>query len=226
MARPLGVVAQAALEALTEGPLMARDLSNALQVSEKTGGIAKLDSTIVPAGRNAGVFVGAVKQLMQDVIASDVMRNVAAMPAGARPLSVSGALSVDAAPQSFEVSLRNSGDVASSLLGRDDVQVPVSSDVLEARVEVIEVLWKMSEQSAPDHYHALTAGRVLVGRHLLNVARQGARLVRMPNALPQPALVVAYRRYADATRAGEIVARNRVEHPGFLPPVDLQVLKD
>lgn len=36
MARPLGEIAQAALAALTDGPLMARDLSDALQVPERT----------------------------------------------------------------------------------------------------------------------------------------------------------------------------------------------
>jgi prophage DNA circulation protein len=32
-----------------------------------------------------------------------------------------------------------------------------------------------------------------------------------------PALVVAHRVYGDATRADEIVSRNRVRHPGFVP---------
>jgi len=32
-----------------------------------------------------------------------------------------------------------------------------------------------------------------------------------------PAIVLAYRLYGDAERADEIVARNRVRHPGFVP---------
>jgi len=40
-----------------------------------------------------------------------------------------------------------------------------------------------------------------------------------------PALVVAYDRYADLDRAAEITARNKVRHPGALPPGEtLQVL--
>lgn len=41
----------------------------------------------------------------------------------------------------------------------------------------------------------------------------------------RPALVVAHDLYADATRDGDIAARNRVRHPGFVPAgVDLEVL--
>lgn len=195
-------------------------------ISQKTDAIGRLDSTIIPAGKNQGTFVRAVKQLMQDAIVVDVIRNVAALPAAAQPAPRLGALAVDAVPQSFSVSLDNSGDIASGLLGQTEQQVPVSSDVLNARVSLTEALWGISEQSGPGHYQALAQARVLVGRHLLNVARQGVRLVTVPNQLPQPALVMAFRRYGDATRAGEIVARNRVKHPGFLPPEDLQVLKD
>ena len=39
-----------------------------------------------------------------------------------------------------------------------------------------------------------------------------------------PALVLAYDLYEDAARADEIATRNRINHPGFLPPIPLQVL--
>lgn len=41
---------------------------------------------------------------------------------------------------------------------------------------------------------------------------------------PMPALVIAYRLYGDATRAGDVLARNNlVPHPGFMP-LELEVL--
>ena len=39
-----------------------------------------------------------------------------------------------------------------------------------------------------------------------------------------PAYVVAYDLYEDAARADEIVARNKIAHPGFVPPQPLRVL--
>lgn len=38
-----------------------------------------------------------------------------------------------------------------------------------------------------------------------------------------PSVVIAYRLYADAQREAEIVDRNHVRHPGFVPPVPLEV---
>ena len=41
----------------------------------------------------------------------------------------------------------------------------------------------------------------------------------------KPSLVLAYELWADATRDQEIVDRNKIEHPSFLPPnTDLEIL--
>jgi prophage DNA circulation protein len=53
-----------------------------------------------------------------------------------------------------------------------------------------------------------------------DVSERGSRLARVGSVeLPStlPAVVAAHRIYGDATRADEIVARNRVVHPGFVP---------
>jgi prophage DNA circulation protein len=39
-----------------------------------------------------------------------------------------------------------------------------------------------------------------------------------------PALVLAHRIYQDATRADELVARNGISHPAFMPAVALEIL--
>lgn len=54
-----------------------------------------------------------------------------------------------------------------------------------------------------------------------------ARLVRYTPAATLPALVVAYQLYGDAGREAEIVSRNRLRHPGFVPGGQaLEVLTD
>lgn len=51
----------------------------------------------------------------------------------------------------------------------------------------------------------------------LNMRAPGlARLVQATTHATEPALVTAYRLYEDADRADEIVARNRLRHPGFV----------
>ena len=63
-----------------------------------------------------------------------------------------------------------------------------------------------------------------------DVTRRGGSLARVYGYTPaatEPALVIANRLYADAGRAADIVARNRVRHPGFVPGgAQLEVLTD
>ncbi|OPY15606.1 MAG: hypothetical protein A4E66_00010 [Syntrophus sp. PtaB.Bin001] len=63
-----------------------------------------------------------------------------------------------------------------------------------------------------------------------DIRTRGADLSRIINYTPsrtEPALIIAHRLYGDATRADEIVARNRIRHPLFVPGgVALEVLSD
>lgn len=53
------------------------------------------------------------------------------------------------------------------------------------------------------------------------------KIARVTQSATLPASVVAYRLYGDASRADEIVARNKVRHPGFVPGgKPLEVLSD
>ncbi len=45
-----------------------------------------------------------------------------------------------------------------------------------------------------------------------------APVVKVTASLGMPSLFWAWRLYADPTRSGELVARNRIEHPSFMPP--------
>lgn len=76
-------------------------------------------------------------------------------------------------------------------------------------------------------YEALTALRLTMVR---DVTQRGGSLARLFSYAPvatEPALVTAQRLYGDAARAQEIVDRNRVSHPGFLPAGrPLEVLTD
>ena len=70
-----------------------------------------------------------------------------------------------------------------------------------------------------DVWDALTRLRGAVVRDVTSRAVDLPRLrtVTLPGPSPTPAIVLAWDLYADASRASEIVDRNRVAHPGFLP---------
>ncbi|MDO9235951.1 MAG: DNA circularization N-terminal domain-containing protein [Aquabacterium sp.] len=73
-------------------------------------------------------------------------------------------------------------------------------------------------------YAALSDARGKVWRDLTERARDGARLTTLTPPDTTPALVLAYDYYEDAERADDIVARNGIRHPGFVPPLPLKVL--
>lgn len=76
----------------------------------------------------------------------------------------------------------------------------------------------------PAMARALTLLRAAVVR---DVAQRAEHLARASTFTPQavlPALVVAHRVYQDASRADELVVRNGVRHPAFVPAKALEVL--
>lgn len=100
-----------------------------------------------------------------------------------------------------------------------------SAEALSLRATLTDAIDAQQEQlsavtGAPvsdSVYDALAALRAAVGRDLTD---RGARLPRVRTHTPRaalPAVVVGHQVYGDATRADEIVARNRIRHPGFVP---------
>lgn len=76
-------------------------------------------------------------------------------------------------------------------------------------------------------FPALADLRAAVARDINARATDLARLRTVTPAATIPALVLAHRLYEDPARAAEIVARNRIRHPGFVPGgAELRVLID
>lgn len=102
-------------------------------------------------------------------------------------------------------------------------EVPVADDVIAVRDALGAAMWQAALRAPHDHFQALSESRLQTDRHLTAVAAAGVRLESLRPLQPMPAIVLAYRRFGDANRAGEIVTRNRIAHPGFVPAAPLQV---
>lgn len=102
-------------------------------------------------------------------------------------------------------------------------------DVLAARNLLEAALWEALQggNGRPPLavLNALQDARGCGRRHLAQVASGAVPLVVVTPPAVLPALVLAYRQWGDATRAQEIVQRNRLPHPGFVPPQALQVAR-
>jgi prophage DNA circulation protein len=173
-------------------------------------------SAPVPADPAVATIQRAVIGLVQDAALLDVLLDMAEVP-----VAVSQGVS---APAAVDVQLAQQGATVEA--GTElETAVPVADDVLAVRDSISEALWSVAGESPAEHFGALSEARVALDRHLTEVARNGVGLRVYAPAETVSALVLAHALYGDALRSGEIVARNRVRHPGFVPATDLQVAK-
>lgn len=117
---------------------------------------------------------------------------------------------------------------ASSLVGTtvDSSAKPVIShaDMVAVRNELIAVIDRESLTASDQVYTALMKARAAVWKDLTTRARESASLTTLTPNEVTPALVLAYDYYEDASRDTDIVARNGIRHPGFVPVLPMKVL--
>ncbi len=75
-------------------------------------------------------------------------------------------------------------------------------------------------------YQALQDARAAVWLNLTTKAESKARLVTYTPSSVLPAVVIAYEFYGDANRDLELIERNRIARPGFVPVVPLKLLSE
>lgn len=114
---------------------------------------------------------------------------------------------------------------ASSLVGTVADSGTVSyTDMMAVRNELIAAIDAEALTAGDAVYVALMDARGAVWKDLTERARDSARLTTIIPRETLPALALAYDTYEDAARDADIVARNAIRHPGFVPPLALQVL--
>ena len=111
-----------------------------------------------------------------------------------------------------------------------ELQVLYVPDVLSVRNVLDAALWDALQggggRPPVEVLTALQDARAKSRRHLAQAAGAAVPLVQMTPPATLPALVLAHRQWGDATRAAEIMQRNRLSHPGFVPPQQLQVARE
>lgn len=168
-------------------------------------------NTVSPIGGVDSVAAArATANLVQDALLVQVAQVISDMPVAVQPVSVEATPSVE----------------QQAIQPVERPEVPVADDVIELRDDLNEAIWEASLKADPVHYLALNTLRQALFKHLTAVAESGVRLVEITPAETLPALVLAYRRFGDATRSGEVVQRNRIRHPGFVPPVPLKIAQE
>lgn len=182
-------------------------ISDATQQAQAVSSINQVNQG---GGLDTGVTAQATADLVQDALLVKVARVVASMPVA---VSTTPILVVPSLDQQRVQPLQRA-------------DVPVADDVIELRDTLSAAIWDASLKADPEHYLALNTLRHALISHLNAVAASGVRLQDMKVSEPLPALVLAYRRFGDASRSREVVQRNRIPHPGFVPPGTLKIAQE
>lgn len=102
--------------------------------------------------------------------------------------------------------------------------MPVFDDAVALRANLLAALDSEAALADDPAYVALNDLRTQVHRDMGVRLRDSARLLNYAPPEILPALAVAYDLYEDTAREAEIIERNRIRHPGFVPPAALKVL--
>lgn len=104
--------------------------------------------------------------------------------------------------------------------------LPVYDDAVLVRDSVTAAIEEASFDAADAVYVQLQLVRARVFADITARLRQAARLLEHTPREPIPGLVLAYDLYEDVARESEILERNAIRHPGFLPAIALKVLSE
>lgn len=177
------------------------------EAAQQTEAASSINTVNAIGGTDAITASQAAADLVQDATLVQIGLIVSEMPVAKQPESI--------------LSLPSVEQQALQPIVRPDV--PVADDVIELRDNLNEAIHEASLKADPEHYLVLNSFRQTVVKHLTAVAQSGVRLVDITPPDTLSALVLAYRRFGDATRASEVVQRNRIRHPGFVPSVPIKI---
>ncbi|HSH72339.1 MAG TPA: DNA circularization N-terminal domain-containing protein [Methylophilaceae bacterium] len=151
------------------------------------------------------------------------LRSVALFPAGSSsgntPTRTRMATNTNAINQLLRQTL-----IAQSAGMTATMALPVYDDAVKLQSELLTTIDNESAQVNDSLFLALVDLRAKVHADMTVKVQNAARLVNLTPKVVQPALVLSYDLYESVDREGEIVARNKLRHPGFIPAETIKVL--
>lgn len=170
---------------------------------------ATLYDKSVLAGSETELAVNAVNHFIEQIIILNIGDEVAALPiAPATP------------------DFNSNPDIIQQVVNPvERPDVPVAEDVIDIRNQVLDLIWTVSTRSTPTEYLALNSYRQKITEHLNVVAASGVHLEEVEPLAATSSLILAYKRFGDATRYKEIEQRNKIIHRNFIYLAPLQIAR-
>jgi hypothetical protein len=154
------------------------------------------------------VFVLAVQNGATFAQMEQVRHSVAAET----PITIGGVLVQNCG---IELCLASESEIIANtvFVSRQDVDA-VKTTIRQPFEDSIEI---SADEMDQETFQDITALYAAVVNHLVNTARPLPRMINYQFNRIMPSVVLAHRLYADASRADEIRAENRIVHPLFCP---------
>ena len=170
-------------------------------VSQQLEAIRKADAPKITTGKDTNAAAQAMADLVQDTMLVKVAQWVASMPVATPAVKLTSTPSV--AHQADQPVTRQ--------------EVPVTDEMKALQKAVGVAIDPMLDKADPKHHQAINDVKEALIAHLKAVASSGVRQVTKSFQESLPALVVAYKQFADATRVTQVTQSNAMNHPGFSP---------
>lgn len=107
-----------------------------------------------------------------------------------------------------------------------DINWVSQNELDEARSLLADLLAvEMKVCPTPALFNALSDVRVAVAAHFTGITPTLPQIITITTQADLPAVVLAYRANGDLDQLDDLIARNGVRHPGFVPAGDVKVLK-
>ncbi len=192
-------------------------------------------TSLAPARQQVQTNQDAVYRLIERAAVSESVRLAVNKPASSTSTSSGLAVTTPASATSGGSSGASSGSSGSAGAGTGSssagsvpgVGFDNRDQAIEVRDQILDELDRQQLEADPVAYQALVRITADLVTEMNAQAANLAPLSRVTLNATQPALLVAHRLYGDARRADDIVNRNHIAHPGFVPGgVELEILKD
>ncbi|WP_339507517.1 DNA circularization protein [Pseudomonas sp. RL_35y_Pfl2_P42] len=170
-------------------------------VSQQLEAIRKADAPKITTGKDTNAAAQAMADLVQDTLLVKVAQWVASMPIATPAVKLSSTPSV--AQQANQPVTRQ--------------EVPVTDEMKALQKAIGAAIDPMLDKADPKHHQAINDVKEALIAHLKAVASSGVRQISKSFQESLPALVVAYKQFADATRVTQVTQSNAMNHPGFSP---------
>lgn len=181
-----------------------------------------------PARTQMAENQAAVYALIERVAIAEAVRLAVSKPASTSSAAGSASSGRQTSAVSFQATRSGAAITGSAAIQRvDGVAFDNRDQAVEIRDQLLAELDRQQLSAAPERYRQLTRLGAALVSELNRTAASLVPLTRITSPQTQPALVMAHRLYGNARQAEQIVARNRIAHPGFVPGgVELEVLKN